>query len=147
MTDILLDNLYDLDTSDGQIYLIDSVEKLTLQRLNNKLRAFTNTLWTNINYGIDVSLVFKRGTKELLDGNIQRLISETKGITEIISFQSEVGVDRKYVLNFECRIETGEILGIKGITFGRSAADYGVWFNGKFMFNGTWFATEIWGSN
>lgn len=122
MTDILLDSVNDLFISGGQISLITDVETLTRQRLLNKLRTFTNTLFTNVNYGIDVNLVFERGTKALLDQHLKTLISDTEGVVKLVSFSSNVGTNRIYTCQFQYQIETGEIVGIRGIDVTKSTS-------------------------
>ena len=80
MTDIALDKSHDLLIINGKLGLVPSKEILLQQKLSMKLRTFTNTLWTNINYGINVNLIFKKNTKELLDSNIIQLILSTEGV-------------------------------------------------------------------
>lgn len=150
MTDILLDSVNDLYLEGGQITLIDTIEVLTRQRLLNKLRTFTNTLFTNINYGVDVNLVFARGTKELLDQHIKTLISETDGVIELLEYESVVGTDRVYRCQWKYKITTGEIVGIRGIDIQRSGggqviSSKGVWKDGYWDYSGIWDDEEVWG--
>lgn len=149
MTDILLDSVNDLFISGGQISLITDVETLTRQRLLNKLRTFTNTLFTNINYGVDVNLVFERGTKALLDQHIKTLISETDGVVELLEYESVVGTDRVYRCQWKYKITTGEIVGIRGLSLstGSLPAEIkrGIWKDGYWDYSGDWDDLEIWG--
>ena len=152
MTDILLDSVNDLFISGGQISLITDIETLTRQRLLNKLRAFTGTLFTNVNYGVDVNLVFERGTKALLDQHLKTLISDTKGVIKLVSFSSNVGTNRVYTCQFQYQIETGEIVGIRGIdvtksTSGEVVNRVGVWRDGFWDYSGIWNDEEVWGDD
>lgn len=148
MTDLLLGPENDLALEGGSLAIIDTKEVLTRQRLLFKLRTFTNTLFTNINFGLDQGLIFKKNTKNLLDQEIKTLIEETEGVIALVSFSSKVGTDRRYVCNFEYSIETGEIVGVNGLVFGSSGleAREGVWLNGKWDYTGSWKDDEIWGS-
>ena len=148
MTDIRLNSLNDLDLSGGDLALIDNKEELVRQRLLNKLRTFTGTLFTNVLYGIDVDLVFQKDTQGLLDQHLKDLISSTKGIISLVSFTSEVNLKREYTCNFTYEIETGEIVGIAGITLGTKGvvSTTGIWRDGLWDYSGIWNNDEIWGS-
>ena len=63
MTDLLLGANNDLVIYNGQLSLIQTQEELIRQRLLNRLRTFTGTLFTNINYGIDVNLIGSKTDK------------------------------------------------------------------------------------
>lgn len=151
MTDILLGPDNDLFIENGQLVLIDSVEVLVRQRLLNKLRTITGTLFTNIDYGIDRTLLFKKGTKDFLDQNIQSLIDNTTGVIQLLEFESSVNLDREYVLKFKYEIETGEIVGISGLSFNPYdsgvVAAKGIWLNGYWDYSGVWDKNEVWGEN
>lgn len=152
MTDIQLDSVNDLFISGGQISLITDIETLTRQRILNKLRAFTNTLFTNVNYGVDVNLVFDRGTKALLDQHLKTLISDTAGVIKLVSFSSNVGTNRVYTCRFQYQIKTGEIVGIRGIdvtksTSGEVVSRAGVWRDGYWDYSGIWSDEEVWGDD
>lgn len=152
MTDLALNSVNDLSFFNGDLVLIQTVEELTRQRLLNKLRTFTGTLFTNINYGIDVTLIFEKGTKEFLDQHLKTLIAETPGIEELVEFTSTVGVDRYYRLQFRYKITTGDIVGIKGLTImgGSSSlpvSNLGIWKDGYWDYSGYWDDEEIWGGD
>ena len=151
MTDLVIGPTNDLLFQNGQLVLIQTKEELIRQRLLNKLRTFTGTLFTNIDYGIDVNLVFERNTKTFLDQHLKTLISETPGVIELVEFSSTVGVDRYYRMQFKYKIETGDIVGIKGLTIlGGSITEIisnrGIWTDGYWDYSGVWDDTEIWGS-
>jgi hypothetical protein len=150
MTDIQLGPDNDLLIVNGQINLIETTEVLVRQRLLNKLRAFTGTLFTNIDYGIRANLVFAKGTQSLLDQDIKALISNTRGVVKLVSYTSSDNPQRTLTVDFEYEIETGEIVGIKGLNVsGSSSEQYGrggIWVNGIWDYSGTWDQDEIWGS-
>lgn len=149
MTDVKLGTNNDFEIIDGSFSLIQETSELVKQRLLNKLRAFTGTLFTNVDYGVDQTLFFERGTKTLLDQNLKTLISETKGIISLVNFESKVGTDRFYRCSFVYSTEVGEIQGIDGLTLGANGVilDEGIWKDGKWVFSGTWQDEEIWGSD
>lgn len=150
MTDILLGPDGDLFIENGQLKLIDSIEVLTRQRLLNKLRTITGTLFTNINYGIDRNLLFKKGTKDFLDQNIQSLIDNTTGVIRLVEFESSVNLNREYVLTFKYEIETGEIVGIRDLgvsSTGDATIASGIWVDGYWDYSGTYEFTEVWGDD
>lgn len=151
MTDLLLGSNNDLIIEDGKLLLVPTKEQLTRQRLLNKLRSFTGTLFTNINYGIDVSLVFEKGTKELLDQNIKSLIASTTGVIRLVEYTSSVSVSRVYTCKFKYEIETGEIVGISGLFVDATGSipittESGVWKNGYWDYSGIWNNEEVWGA-
>lgn len=148
MTDLRLNNLNDLDISGGSLSLIDTKEELVRQRLLNRLNTFTGTLFTNINYGIDVDLIFERSTKDLLDQHLKDIISKVQGILSLVSFTSTVSIQRIYLCDFTYKIETGELVGIKGLSFGSKGlvTTQGVWNNGLWDYSGIWNNDQIWGS-
>ena len=115
MTDIYLDPTNDLFFLNGEILLIEDKGLLVRQRIHNKLRAFTGTLFTDINYGIRATLVFAKGTQSLLDQDIKTLVSETTGVVKLISYTSNVSASREYTASCTYEIETGEIVGINNL--------------------------------
>lgn len=150
MSDIQLGPDNDLLLVNGQIYLISKLEDLVRQRILNKLRSFTNTLFTNINYGINSNLVFNKGTQSLLDQEIKSMISETKGVVKLISYSSEVSSDRQYLSNFKYQIDTGVIVSVSKLrivpdTINAPNLPYGIWFNGVWDSDGAYSDTEVWG--
>lgn len=149
MTDIALDKSHDLLIINGKLGLVPSKEILLQQKLSMKLRTFTNTLWTNINYGINVNLIFKKNTKELLDSNIIQLILSTEGVEEIVSFESRTSDKRIYTCDFQIKVTTGAILNLSGFSIGfgyYNEVDYNIWKDGKYQYNGSWSNEETWGS-
>ena len=116
-----------------------------------KLRSFTGTLFTDINYGINVDLVFAKGTKELLDQHLKELIQAEQGIIELVRFESFVDRGRNYHCDFEYKVVDGEIVGIRGLRVGGSTnattAPAGIWRNGYWDYSGSWSNEEIWGDN
>lgn len=148
MTDIKLNSVNDLDFTSGRLWLIDTQEELIRQRLLNRLRTFKGTLFTDIDYGIEDDLVFRKGTQGLLDQHLKDVISSVKGIVSLVSFSSTVGSDRIYVCNFTYKIESGAIVGIDGLSFGSSGiiSTVGVWNEGKWDYSNFWNNDEIWGS-
>lgn len=150
MSDLLLGPSNDLVIINGQLQLITTVETLTRQRLVNKLRTFTGTLFTNVDYGIDVNLVFERGTQDLLDQHLKTLISDTPGIDEIVEFSSEV-INRVYRCTFRYKIETGEITGVSNLSLsGESSGaelSNGIWVDGYWDYTGTWDNKDLWGTS
>lgn len=147
-TDLLLGTNNDLVFRQGSLVLIDRIEDLVRQRLLFKLRTFTDTLFTNINFGINQNLLFNKGTQGLLDQDIRSNIEATEGVIKITSFSSNVNKDRLYTCSFEVQIETGEILGINNLVFGRTGllVDEGVWVDGNWDYRGLFDFEEIWGS-
>ena len=149
MTDLFLGSDNDLFFENGQLVLIKDTEVLVRQRLLNKLRTFTGTLFTNINYGIDTNLIFQKGTKDLLDQHLKTLISNTTGIIALKSFESSVSTDRQYTCKFQYTIETGEIVGISGLAISTtgvpSVVGVGIWKDGYWDYSGVWDDDEIWG--
>jgi hypothetical protein len=149
MTDILLGTDNDLMLEGGQITLIGTQEVLVRQRILNKLRAFTGTLFTNINYGISTNLVFSLGTKSLLDQEIKNLVINTKGVNRLVSYSSEVSNQRVHTAAFSYEISTGEIVGIAGLYIGPDTGSQtpkeGVWSDGVWDYSGYWANEEVWG--
>ena len=122
MSDITLTGDNDLYINNGQIYLLETQEELTRQKLLNKLRSFTNTLFTNVNYGIRDSLVFERDTQSLLDQDIKSLIQNTRGIVELKEYTSEVSTGRTYTANFTYSVVTGELVNITSLVISGNIA-------------------------
>lgn len=149
MTDIYLDHTNDLLLREGQIFLVEDIEVLVRQRILNKLRAFTGTLFTNINYGINASLVFAKGTSSLLDQDIKTLIANTAGVVKLISYTSQVNEQRVYTSSFEYKIETGEIVGVNNVPISggilEQALSVGIWKDGVWDYSSLWDDEEIWG--
>ena len=150
MSDIMLNDDNDILIVGGDIVLISTKERMVYQRLLNKLRTFTHSLWTNINYGVDRNLIFKRTPKYVLDNHYSSLIINTQGVSEIIELESEINpATRVYSLTFKVRTENGSILGIKSLssTGGDKKQDIlGIWVNGRWVSYGMWDNNEIWGS-
>ena len=149
MTDIYLDHTNDLLLTEGQIFLVEDIEVLVRQRILNKLRAFTGTLFTNINYGVKASLVFAKGTTSLLDQDIKTLIANTEGVVKLVSYTSQVNINRTYTASFEYEIETGEIVGVNNIPISSGSVDQmlslGIWKDGAWDYSTLWDNEEIWG--
>lgn len=147
MSDIKLDSNNDLFLLDGQIVLIEEKEELVRQRLMNRLQTFTNSLWTNRFYGIDVNLLgIRTSNTVLMDREIKLLISQTKGIIRLVEFSSRIGIDRVYRCTFKYQIETGEIIGIKGLNVKRTLVPIrGVFYNGYWHYDRRWDTNETWG--
>lgn len=143
MTDILLGPNNDILIVNGQLQLIDSEEVLVRQRLLNRLRSFTGTLFTNTDYGIDSTLLFEKNTQTLLDQHLKTIISNVSGIEELVSFSSEVSASRVYSATLQYRISTGEIIGIKGLNLSANFVETvetlkPLWVNGYWDYSGTW---------
>ena len=148
MTDLLLGANNDLVIYNGQLSLIQTQEELIRQRLLNRLRTFTGTLFTNINYGIDVNLIGSKTDKSFLDQDIKDIIESTPGIIDLVEFVSEVDLDRVYSLRFKYTIETGEIIGITNLGISSESLfvrSKGVWKDGYWDYSGIWDDEEIWG--
>lgn len=149
MTDIELGADNDLVVSAGQLLLIQTKEVMVRQRLLNKLRAFTGTLFTNQNYGIDSDFIGSRGQKEVLDEHLKSLIIETKGVLEMISFEGSLNKEsRTYSCQFKYLIDVGEISGISLLFTNQGIVDFkkvGIWRNGYWIYNGSW-ENDAWGS-
>jgi hypothetical protein len=148
MTDIALGLDNDLLLQNGKISLIETLDALVRQRLLNKLRAFTGTLFTNINYGIKANLVFNKGTQSLLDQDIKTLISNTDGVVKLISYSSVVNEQRLNTINFTYEITNGEQIDVSGLSITgagpqtvieEEAAD-GIW-----DYTGVWNNTGVFG--
>ena len=152
MTDILLDSNNDLSIIDGQLQLIDTQEILIRQKLLNRLKSFTNTLFTNVNYGINTNLAFGKNTQDALTQNIKTIVSTTSGVVRLVSFEFNVSVDREYRCRFTYEIETGAIEGLDiplagtNITESPQEPVIGIWNNGVWTYNSIWDAQEIWGT-
>lgn len=148
MTDLRLGVDGDLLLENGSVKIIDSLEELTRQRLLIKLRTFTKTLFTNVNFGVDQDLLFKKNTKSLLDQEIKTLIEETEGVLTLKSFTSKTSKERTYSCDFEYSVTTGEIVSVTSLTFGStgSLTKVGVWEGSQFEYLGTWANDELWGS-
>lgn len=151
MTDILLGSNNDLVLYNGDILLIGTKEELIRQRMLNRLRAFKGTLFTNIEYGVDPTLIGAKGDKRFLDQDIKSLLTEVKGIVELLYYQSYIQPDRGYIADFAYTIETGEIVGISGLPINArtseiNAAD-GIWLNGVWNYSGVWKDDELWGGD
>jgi hypothetical protein len=146
MTDIALGSDNDLLIQNGRLSLIDTLDVLVKQRLLNKLRAFTGTLFTNINYGIKASLLFEKGTQSLLDQDIKTLISNTDGVVKLISYSSEVNEQRLNTINFSYEITTGELIEVSGLSVTAGPQTEieedpdGIW-----DYSGVWNNTGVWG--
>ena len=149
MTDILMNEHNDVHIQEGQILLVAHKEVLVKQRLLNRLRTFSNTYWVDRNYGLNVNLFFVKGSKVLLDKHLQKVISDTEGIEELLSFESEVNpVTRIYTCKFSYKVETGAITSVKDMPiYGDSVSDAtGIWREGIWHHEGIWDNEEIWGS-
>lgn len=148
MTDILLDSSNDLSIVDGGLELIDTTEVLIRQKLLNRLRSFTDTLFTNINYGINSRVAFGKNTQDALTQNIKTVVSTTRGVVRLVSFSSTVGEDRIYRARFTYEISTGVISGLD-IPIGSPQIvpepTVGIWQNGTWTFNSLWDNEEVWG--
>lgn len=150
MTDLVLDASNDLSVVDGQLLTLATVQDLTRQRLVFQLRSFTNTLFTNIDFGIDADLIFDKNTRDLLDQNIKGIISDTKGITSLLEFKSFVdNTTREYYTNFTYSLETGEIEVIEQLGFSGAAllVTKGIWRDGKWNYAGIWDSKDVWGKS
>lgn len=150
MTDLLLNNNHDLQIENGDVVIISNLSQLVRQKLLIRLRAFTNTLFTDINYGIDVTLVFAKGTKDLLDQHLRELITNEQGVVELVTFESSVDQSRNYHCEFIARVADGEIVGIRGLVVGSTGmtkVSGGIWLNGYWDSSGNWDNEEIWGSD
>ena len=151
MSDIMLDEYNDILIVGGDIVLITTKERMTYQRLLNKLRTFTGGLWTNENYGVDKNLLFKRTSKEIMDNHYASLIINTKGITELVELVSDLNPStRRYSLTFKAKTEYGDIIGLKDLEVDREGqytpTPIGIWHNGRWLYGGLYSNSEIWGS-
>lgn len=152
MTDLLIGSENDLVIYNGDLVLIDTLEVLIRQRIVNQLRTFTGTLFFDQDYGIDQTLMFQRGTQELLDQDIKDIVGNTEGVVSLVSFESKVdSVTRVYSCSFEYLIESGEIVGIANLGVGDetniAVPVDGIWKDGKWDYSGHWDNKEIWGSD
>lgn len=150
MTDIALDSTNDLLIEDGIFNLLTTQETVVRQKLLNRLRSFTRTLFTDVNYGIRQEVAFGKNTQAALTQNIKTIISTTAGVVRLVSFDSTVGVDRVYRADFTYEVTTGAI---EGLTIPIAATpaptpptSTGVWQDGLFTFSGIWDNTQIWGT-
>lgn len=150
MTDIQLNPQNDFDIRDGQLFLVQDREALVRQRLLNRLRSFTGTLFTNINYGLNSDLVGARATRDALAQNIKTLITTTPDIVRLVSYTDRVDpVTRTYTAEFTAETVTGDIVGIGDIPVGgtipATEQRLRIWRDGVWQDGGFWHDDSIWG--
>ena len=116
MTDIALDDSGDLIIKDGQIPLLGTLEKFNRQRLQISLATITGEWFRDIDFGLPRELLFKKGTKGMLDAAIINIIVETDGIESITEFSSTLNAStRTYTSNFTVLTDSGELITLTGL--------------------------------
>lgn len=151
MADIQLNSQNDFDIRGGQLYLTQTRQNLVQQRLLNRLRSFTGTLFTNINYGLNSNLVGARATQDALAQNIKKLITTTPDIIRLVSYSDRIDTaTRTYFATFTAETVTGEIVGIGDIPVGSTLPPkesvLRIWRDGVWHYDGVWHDDSIWGT-
>jgi len=149
MADIQLNSQNDFDIRDGQLYLTQTRQNLVQQRLLNRLRSFTGTLFTNINYGLNSKLVGAVATRDSLAQNIKTLITTTPDIVRLLSYEDFVeNSTRTYYATFTAETVTGDIVGIGDIPVGTTVPGQQrlrIWRDGVWHYDGIWYDDSVWG--
>jgi len=113
MSDLKLDEFGDILVENGQLQLHTRIEEFVAQRVLIRLR-FIRTEWVYnraIGYNLDLQTGF--GKRELILADVRRIISETPGVTRIVSFDFTEDVsNRRLTINTRVLVESGEIITI-----------------------------------
>lgn len=112
-TDYKLDSTGDLDISTLAMRLHADEEHLTQQRLQIRLRTYTNEWFLNTEAGIpylDAPFTDKNN-KVAVDNVIATRILETEGVVRLADYSSEI-IDRQLYVSFRVESESGDIISI-----------------------------------
>lgn len=116
MSDFYLNPLTgDLDITGGRMSITKQVEELARQKLHITLKTFKGEYFANRLFGIPYLAndnnpvqLLEKNTKDLLDLEIKSAILDTEGVTEILSYSSNLASDRSLTVNFTALTESGE---------------------------------------
>lgn len=146
MTDLALDTENDLLVVNGQLVLLGNTEEVVRQRLMISLNTFTLTWFENQNFGIDQTLIFEKGTEELLSQDIRTIVTETTGVQKLLEFSASTGTDRIYRCDFTYVTDTGEITSVTNVSFGSTGliTTVGVFEDGVWNYEGVWGDDDLW---
>lgn len=116
MSDIKLKNDGDFDLSDGRLYLIDTLEDLTSQRLLIKLKTYRGEWFLDLSEGIPYfQRIFQRSSnaKTIADTLFRNEIINDSGVLNLNSFSSTLSSNGTYSLNFSIQTVSGEIVTVE----------------------------------
>ena len=110
MTDIILNSTtHDIQITDNDISLFQSLEDLTAQRLKIILLSYRGEWFRDISTGIPYlqTILGKRNTKTTADTTIKNAIITTDNISSITSYTSSVNASRKLEVSFSAIMTSG----------------------------------------
>lgn len=112
-TDIKLDKVtYDLEITNRDINLFDTIEDLTVQQVKINLLNFRGEWFRDVTVGIPYlqEILGRRGSKGAADTLIKNTILGTDNITSITSYNSSITTERGLQVVFSATTNSGEIL-------------------------------------
>lgn len=115
MADLFIDvktNDLIVDPNTKELKLTQNVEQLTRQRLSIRLKTFKGEWYKDSNLGLPYfQEIFGKRRKVAADLAIKNLIVSTKGILEILAYNSEIDTEkRKLNVSFKCKTLTGDVI-------------------------------------
>ena len=101
----------DLIFTNGQCPVTSESAEIVAQRLTIRLRTFLGEWWLNTSYGVPYlqSILGYKTTKESVDRIMQEQILGENGVLELIEFNSSLGANRQYEMNFRVRARNNEL--------------------------------------
>lgn len=127
----------DYKYSEGYLEITPNTQTLLAQNLRQKLKTFTNTLYTNIDYGLDSKFLTEPTDKVEFDQHIKGLVLEEIGIQAITKFSSKIDEDHRYSCTFTAISDESELIPVEAR----------VGYNNPFTTEGLWVSTKVnpWG--
>lgn len=110
MTDIILNTTtHDIQITDKDISLFESIEDLTAQKLKIILLSYRGEWFRDISTGIPYlqTILGKRNTKTTADTTIKNAIITTDNISSITNYTSSVNTSRKLEVSFSAIMTSG----------------------------------------
>jgi hypothetical protein len=109
MTDIIMDDGFDLGIVDGDIYLFEDISLLTVQKVTINLQNYRGEWFRDVNTGVPYlqQILGVRNSKELADTIIKTTIVETDNIDTILTYSSTVNKERQLIVTFSALMVTG----------------------------------------
>lgn len=122
----------DYEHTDGYLLITPDTQILLAQNLRQKLKTFTDTLYTNIDYGIDSIFLTEPSDQGEFDQHVKGLVLEEPGVRAIIQFSSSLDKEHQYSCVFTATTDEGELIPIEArVNYNNPFTTEGLWVGAK----------------